>query len=100
MGLLVVLCFVVFFGGIIAICIVTLNDGRPQDKAPVVVLQTADQDRFEITLASVVKDDLAYGNRRGIYILKDKQTGEEFVGISGVGISSLGKHGKNNRDER
>lgn len=49
-------------------------------------------DRFEISRVQVFKDDLAYDNQRAIYVLKDKQTGKEFVGISGIGISELGQH--------
>lgn len=51
-----------------------------------------DLHRFEIKRVGVIKDDLAYNDRRGIYILKDRATGKEFVGISGVGISELGTH--------
>ncbi|MDK4687856.1 hypothetical protein [Kingella negevensis] len=34
----------------------------------------------------------AYGNKRGVYVIKDSDTGREFVGISGVGIAELGSH--------
>lgn len=48
--------------------------------------------RFEVERVGVFADDLSYGGRRGIYILKDTQTGKEYVGVSGVGISELGSH--------
>lgn len=48
--------------------------------------------RFEIERVGVFKDDLAYMGKRGIYILRDSQTGRHFVGVSGIGISELGSH--------
>lgn len=48
--------------------------------------------RFEIKRVAVVDDGLAYGDRRGIYVLTDTQTGTEYVGVSGVGISEVGSH--------
>lgn len=59
--------------------------------------------RFQITRVGVFRDDLAYRDVRGIYVLKDTTTGKEFVGVSGIGISEIGVHsaGKNQtRDER
>lgn len=53
-------------------------------------LQTSD--RFRVERVGVIADTLAYNDRRGIYIIKDTQTGQEFVGVSGVGISTLGQH--------
>lgn len=46
--------------------------------------------RFVVTRVGVFRDDLAYHDRRGVYIIKDNTTGKEFVGVSGVGISELG----------
>ncbi|WII93005.1 hypothetical protein QEO94_10315 [Kingella negevensis] len=48
--------------------------------------------RFAIVRVSVFEDKLAYGNKRGVYVIKDSDTGHEFVGISGVGIAELGSH--------
>lgn len=60
--------------------------------------------RFTVKRVGVFADDLAYNNRRGIYIVIDNETGDEYVGVSGVGISELGIHqaGKNDQmpDER
>jgi hypothetical protein len=59
--------------------------------------------RFDVQRADVFRDDLAYADKRGIYILTDRETGKEYVGISGIGISELGSHkaGKSTRsDER
>lgn len=66
--------------------------------------QSAAGNRFVLTRVGIVNDSQAYHGERGIYILKDTQTGREYVGVSGVGISELGSHqaGKNHRveDER
>ena len=59
--------------------------------------------RFRVKRVSVFQDDLAYGRQRGVYVIYDSITGQELVGISGVGIGELGKHqdGKGvQRDER
>ncbi len=61
------------------------------------------ESRFEIERVMVFKDHLAYHSKRGVYIIKDKRTGKEFFGVSGIGISELGSHssGKHTRsDER
>lgn len=49
-------------------------------------------DRFQVVRVSTFEDRLAYGNVRGIYVIRDSVTGKEYVGISGVGISELGSH--------
>lgn len=62
-----------------------------------------EQHRIDVTRIGVVVDDLAYGNRRGVYLIKDNETGNEYIGVSGVGISETGTHraGKaNQNDER
>ncbi|KMV67779.1 hypothetical protein WB66_11035 [bacteria symbiont BFo1 of Frankliniella occidentalis] len=53
---------------------------------------SADADRITVTKLSEFKDDLAYNDWRGVYLVKDKQTGKEWVGISGIGISEVGSH--------
>ncbi len=59
-------------------------------------------DRIQVTLISTVRDDLAYYDKRGVYLIKDTKTGQEYIGVSGIGISEIAKHGKNNsiEDER
>jgi hypothetical protein len=51
-----------------------------------------DNDRIEVTRIGVFRDSLAYNAKRGVYVIRDKQTGREYVGISGVGISEVGNH--------
>lgn len=53
---------------------------------------SADADRVSVTKLSEFRDELAYNNWRGVYLIRDKQTGMEFIGISGVGISEVGSH--------
>jgi hypothetical protein len=48
--------------------------------------------RIEVTRIGVFRDNLAYDDRRGVYLIVDKQTGQEFIGVSGVGISATGSH--------
>jgi predicted small secreted protein len=49
-------------------------------------------DRFSVECVGIIDDPIAYGDRRGIYIIKDRDTGKEYVGLSGVGISEVGSH--------
>lgn len=51
-------------------------------------------ERFRVTRVGVFTDDLAYGDRRGIYLIVDTTTGREFVGVSGIGISDVGSHSR------
>lgn len=48
--------------------------------------------RFIVSRVQIIRDDLAYDSKRGVYIIKDTVTGKEFVGLSGVGIAELGSH--------
>lgn len=58
--------------------------------------------RIQVTVMGQFPDSIAYNGVRGIYLIRDTETGKEFFGVSGVGISELGSHGKNNntQDER
>ena len=49
-------------------------------------------DRFDVTRVQKFTDELAYEDERGIYIITDRKTGREFLGVSGIGISELGSH--------
>lgn len=51
-----------------------------------------DDQRVTVTRIQVIEDELAYHGRRGVYLIVDKETGQRFLGISGVGISELGSH--------
>jgi len=48
--------------------------------------------RFRVERLSIFHDSLAYDGKRGVYLITENKTGKEFVGISGVGISTLGSH--------
>lgn len=59
--------------------------------------------RVSVTRIGIFSDELAYGDRRGVYVIVDHKSGKEYIGISGVGISETGSHnvGKSNvSDER
>jgi hypothetical protein len=66
-----------------------LGISSPGDGA---ALKIGGNGRFSVVRVGVIKDDLAYHDRRGIYLIKDNVTGKEFVGLSGVGVSELGSH--------
>lgn len=48
--------------------------------------------RVTIERVDVIYDDIAYNQKRGIYIIRDTKTGQEFIGVSGVGITEIGLH--------
>lgn len=56
------------------------------------VMKTLPNPRITVTRVGIFNDELAYSNKRGIYIIKDTTTGKEYVGVSGIGISELGMH--------
>lgn len=76
----------------------------PYDQRNSVQVNTQQGGRVNVTKISEFRDNLAYGDYRGVYIITDTETGQEFVGVSGVGISAIGSHGCGKgctaRDER
>lgn len=65
----------------------------PVEQRQLVKINTQQGGRVNVTKISEFRDDLAYGDYRGVYIITDTETGQEFVGVSGVGISAIGSHG-------
>jgi starvation-inducible outer membrane lipoprotein len=65
-------------------------DSLQSDRADKISYQT--NTRFKVERVSVFYDGLAYGDKRGIYIITDTETRQEFIGVSGVGISELASH--------
>jgi len=55
---------------------------------------SSESSRISVIKLSQFEDSLAYREYRGVYLIKDKQTGAEFIGVSGIGISELGSHTK------
>lgn len=53
---------------------------------------TEDRGRIEVTLIGGFKDHTAYNDRRAVFLFKDSETGQEWIGVSGVGISEVGSH--------
>ncbi|MFH1307367.1 MAG: hypothetical protein ABIH72_00770 [archaeon] len=60
-------------------------------------------ERYDVQRVGVFQDDLAYHNKRGIYEIRDRKTGNGYFGISGIGITEVGSHSDGNssvEDER
>jgi hypothetical protein len=56
--------------------------------------------RFVITYQGpLVCGNRDYKSARAVYTIKDTATGAEYLGIEGVGVSSLRKVGKNSQAE-
>lgn len=64
-------------------------DGRYPVKNEAISDNSSD---FVLIKKQTFYDESAYGNVRNVYILKDKFTGKEYIGISGIGISERGNH--------
>ena len=56
------------------------------------VLSDASDGRFKVERVQTFDDGSAYSNSRAVYVITDTKTGQEFVGVSGVGIAELGSH--------
>ncbi|WEJ90213.1 MAG: hypothetical protein P0Y63_04120 [Klebsiella huaxiensis] len=84
--------FIVIFSLLLSAC----DSGPEPAKSTMAVSSqlSADADRIKVTKMSEFRDALAYDNWRGVYLIQDKQTGKEYIGISGVGISEVGSHTK------
>lgn len=85
-------------------CVLTACSPDPTDPMPIATSSTG---RVKVERIGVFKDDVAYHDRRGIYIITDTKTGTEYIGVSGVGITETGSHyqstgksGYNRPDER
>lgn len=66
--------------------------GPERDTEMHISVPRQDSGRFQVERVAVFADDLSYGGSRGIYVITDRGSGQQFVGVSGVGISELGSH--------
>ena len=60
--------------------------------APPQEITLAVSERFQVQRVQRFRDFTAYNNERGIFVITDKKTGKEYIGISGVGIAETGDH--------
>lgn len=80
---------------LIAIFLLSACDSGPEPAKSTMAVSSqlsSDADRIKVTKMSEFRDTLAYDNWRGVYLIQDKQTGKEYIGISGIGISEVGAH--------
>lgn len=81
-----------------------MESTRTQDGQDIKMIVTGETDRVSVVKLTEFKDGLAYDDYRGIYIITDKKTGKEYIGVSGIGITETGSHGCGKgctrRDER
>ncbi len=74
---------------VLAACEPTASYQQYREGKPVEI-QT--EDRIVVKRIAVIPDDIAYSDYRGVYLITDKKTGKEYIGLSGVGISESGSH--------
>lgn len=80
---------------VISVLLLSACDSGPEPAKSTMVVSSqlsSDADRIRVTKMSEFRDELAYGSWRGVYLIQDKQTGKEYIGISGIGISEVGSH--------
>ena len=63
--------------------------GQIQQEQPKYVSNTSE---FDLIKKQTFYDKDAYNSTRSVYVLKDKITGKEYIGVSGIGISERGSH--------
>jgi len=61
-----------------------------QQTANAETMPSASKNRVRVVRVWVLVDDIAYGGKRGVYVITDTTTGREYIGVSGVGISEVG----------
>jgi hypothetical protein len=61
-------------------------------KSTAIVTPTESSGRYTMVLVEKFDDGLAYNGTRGLYVITDTETGREWIGVSGIGISELGSH--------
>ncbi len=80
---------------LIATCSILSGCSRePEADTPMLVTPVTTSARITVTRIGIIDDPLAYGDRRGVYIITDTKTGMEYIGVSGIGISELGSHSR------
>lgn len=80
---------------LVAVFMLTACDRGPEPAKSTMAVSSqlsSDADRIKVTKMSEFRDILAYDNWRGVYLIQDQQTGKEYIGISGIGISEVGSH--------
>ena len=63
--------------------------GQVYKEEPKIISNTSE---FDLVKKQSFFDDDAYSQVRSVYVLKDKTTGKEYIGVSGIGISERGSH--------
>lgn len=66
------------------------QDSIQRNRAESITINTSE--RFKVERIGVFHDSLAYDDKRGIYVITDTETQQEFIGVSGIGISELASH--------
>lgn len=80
---------------IAAVACLSLAGCEVQAPPPKKVMMLEHAERFQVDRVASFEDQLAYEHKRGIYIIRDLQTGTEYIGVTGIGISEIGSHVRN-----
>lgn len=84
----ILVCVVAVFGAVFI-----LSGCEPDESEKIDMTKPVEKlDRVDVQRIGVFEDNLAYEGRRGVYLIRDKQTGREYIGVSGIGISEVGSH--------
>jgi len=77
---------------VIGLPLLALEACSQQTNTQMTDLAPTTNSRVSVTRIGVFKDELAYDERRGIYVIVDSKTGKEYIGVSGIGITETGEH--------
>jgi len=80
---------------LVALFLLSACDNAPEPAKSTMAVSSqlsSDAERIKVTKMSEFRDTLAYDNWRGVYLIQDKHTGQEYIGISGIGISEVASH--------
>jgi hypothetical protein len=89
---------IIFLG--LIICIFSLFIVSCQTKEqPINSTNKQQNERFLVRFVQAIEDTEAPFDRRKIYIIKDKVTKKEYIGITGVGISEITDSMRNRQNE-
>ena len=59
------------------------------------IMTDESSDRFQVVRVATFTDRLAQYNERGVYVVNDRLTGKQFVGIDGVGLAETSRSAEN-----
>jgi len=77
---------------LLAGCEQTPESAQRANASDVAMPTNENRGRIRVERVGVISDPIAYSGKRGLYVITDNKTGQEFIGVSGVGVVETGSH--------